>query len=101
MDSSEGTTPVTGVSTSGSSDVIDRLRRKFGGAGGTPPPPPDSSSDEDPDNDQMLRMSFLEHLEELRSRIIRALIGIAVAFAVSLTYTNQLWGVIVEPAAAA
>ena len=46
----------------------------------------------------MLRMSFLEHLEELRSRIIRALIGVAVAFAISLTFTYQLWQVVSAPA---
>jgi sec-independent protein translocase protein TatC len=49
----------------------------------------------------MLRMSFMEHLEELRSRIIKALMGIAVAFAVSLTYTYQLWDFVRQPAASA
>lgn len=49
----------------------------------------------------MLRMSFLEHLEELRSRIIRALIGVAVAFTLSLTYSYTLWNIIVQPAASA
>src|SRR5436305_239176 len=40
------------------------------------PPPPKSPSlfdDDDDDDEGMLRMSFLEHLEELRSRIIRIL----------------------------
>ena len=46
---------------------------------------------DDDDDDGMLRMSFLEHLEELRSRIIRALMGVAVAFVLSLTYCSQLW----------
>src|SRR5712691_6866149 len=41
-----------------------------GGGSGTPPKPPDDAGDEE---DGMLRMSFLEHLEELRSRIIRML----------------------------
>jgi len=49
----------------------------------------------------MLRMSFLEHLEELRSRIIRALIGVGVAFVVSLIYTDKLWAFVCQPAAAA
>lgn len=49
----------------------------------------------------MLRMSFLEHLEELRSRIIRALMGIAVAFVLSLAFTKPLWNIIKEPASAA
>jgi sec-independent protein translocase protein TatC len=49
----------------------------------------------------MLRMSFLEHLEELRSRIIRILIGIAVAFLGSLTFCYPLWKVVSQPATAA
>jgi len=49
----------------------------------------------------MLRMSFLEHLEELRSRIIRALMGVAVAFVLSIAFTSPLWNVIKAPAAAA
>jgi sec-independent protein translocase protein TatC len=46
-------------------------------------------------------MSFLEHLEELRSRIISALIGIAVAFFGSLFFSNELWNVVRLPAAQA
>ena len=49
----------------------------------------------------MLRMSFLEHLEELRSRLIWALAGLGVAFILSLTFTEALWNVVQEPAAAA
>ena len=74
--------------------------KKSGGGGKTPPPPPPSGGDED-DDDGMLRMSFMEHLEELRTRIIRALMGVAVAFAVSLTYSNQLWDFVSQPAVAA
>ncbi len=46
----------------------------------------------------MLRMSFLEHLEELRSRILRALAGVGVAFALSLTFCNELWKIVSAPA---
>ena len=49
----------------------------------------------------MLRMSFMEHLEELRSRIIRALAGFGVAFLVCLIFSNQLWRIVSEPAVAA
>ena len=35
----------------------------------------------------MLRMSFLEHLEELRSRLIKALLGLGVAFMLSLIFS--------------
>lgn len=45
----------------------------------------------------MLRMSFLEHLEELRSRIIRCIIGVGVAFAVSLIFSSTLWDIVQQP----
>jgi len=46
----------------------------------------------------MLRMSFLEHLQELRTRIIRALWGLGVAFVLSLTFCNELWNFVSQPA---
>ncbi|MBS1857659.1 MAG: twin-arginine translocase subunit TatC [Acidobacteria bacterium] len=46
----------------------------------------------------MLRMSFLEHLEELRARIIRALLGVAVAFVVCIIFTDKLWAFVTAPA---
>jgi len=49
----------------------------------------------------MLRMSFLEHLEELRARIIRMVIGVAVAFVGSLSFSNQLWSFVCQPAVTA
>lgn len=67
------------------------------GASGGPPPPKDPDP-EDADEDGMLRMSFLDHLQELRSRIIRALMGIGIAFALSLTFTNKLWLIVSAPA---
>ena len=46
----------------------------------------------------MLRMSFMEHLEELRSRILNAVYGLVVAFVVSLVYAGKLWDIISDPA---
>ena len=46
----------------------------------------------------MLRMSFLEHLEELRSRILRALGGVGIAFVISLTFCDKLWKIVSAPA---
>ncbi len=46
----------------------------------------------------MARMSFLEHLEELRTRIIRALMGLAVAFVGSLLFADPLWRIVSDPA---
>jgi sec-independent protein translocase protein TatC len=43
-------------------------------------------------------MSFMEHLEELRSRIIRALYGLGIAFVLSLGFANKLWDIVSDPA---
>ena len=40
----------------------------------------------------MLRMSFMEHLEELRTRIIRALMGLGVAFVSQPAVRRQALG---------
>lgn len=45
----------------------------------------------------MLRMSFLEHLEELRSRLISILVGGAVAFGLSMILALQIWEQIQKP----
>jgi len=50
------------------------------------------------EEDDMLRMSFVEHLTELRARLIKALLGLGVAYAVSLTFTDPLWRFICKPA---
>jgi sec-independent protein translocase protein TatC len=67
------------------------------GGGGRIPPPPEPP-DSDDEEDGMLRMSFLEHLEELRSRILRALAGVGIAFVLSLTFCNELWRIVSAPA---
>ena len=46
----------------------------------------------------MLRMSFMGHLEELRWRILRALLGVVVAFLVSLSFAEPLWRAVSAPA---
>lgn len=66
------------------------------GGGGKPPDPP--ADEEDEEEDGMARMSFMEHLEELRTRLLRALGGLGVAFAVCLCFGPQLWQVIQAPA---
>jgi sec-independent protein translocase protein TatC len=42
-------------------------------------------------------MAFLEHLDELRKRIIRSLIAIAVAAAVSFLFINRIFTFLMEP----
>ena len=73
--------------------ALARARRRMGGG---PPPPPGGEEEEG-----MLRMSFLEHLEELRKRIISALVGAAVAFCVSFSFSGPLWNIIKQPAVTA
>ena len=80
--------------------AIDKVSRRMGG-GGLPPPSTPSGNGEDDEDEGMLRMSFLEHLEELRSRIFKALGGVAVAFVVSLAFSGPLWKFVMGPAAAA
>src|ERR1041385_7085319 len=71
-------------------DIEPPLPRALASGGGTrtppPPPPPEEEDDED---SGMLRMSFMEHLEELRSRLIRILMGFGVAFLTALIFANQ------------
>ena len=76
--------------------TLDKVRNAMGG-GSVPPPRPPGPGEED-DDDGMLRMSFMEHLEELRSRIFKALIGVAVAAVLSLSFCNQLWNFVRQPA---
>ena len=60
VSSASGSTPVT---------AVVKATPRSGGGGKTPPPPP--ADDSDAEDDGMLRMSFLQHLEELRARIIK------------------------------
>jgi sec-independent protein translocase protein TatC len=63
-----------------------------------PRPPAPPTEPEDPEEGGMLRMSFMEHLEELRGRIIKALYGLVIAFVGSLIFAGQLWDIISDPA---
>jgi hypothetical protein len=67
------------------------------GGSGRPPKPPEPPDEDDAEEDGMARMSFLEHLEELRSRILRALAGMGIAFAVCLCVGPQLWEIVRGP----
>lgn len=84
---------------SGSGAIPQALEKVRGALGGnTVPPAPPPAEDEEDDDGGMLRMSFMEHLEELRSRILKALMGVAVAAILSLTFCNQLWTFVSAPA---
>jgi sec-independent protein translocase protein TatC len=67
-----------------------------------PPPPPDPPKDEEEEEeDGMTRMSFLEHLEELRTRLLMTLAGIGVAVIVCMIFKEALWAIVFGPAKAA
>ncbi|MBV8808355.1 MAG: twin-arginine translocase subunit TatC [Acidobacteriaceae bacterium] len=63
-----------------------------------PPPPPGDDDEEDEEEKGMLRMSFMEHLEELRSRLLKAIGGMLVAFLLSIGFCKDLWRVVSAPA---
>jgi len=69
-----------------------------------PPPPPappkeeEKKEEEDGEEEGMVRMSFLEHLEELRTRLIRSALGLVVAFFGCMAFMNPLWDAVRRPA---
>jgi len=74
-------------------------------AGGPPAPPssgtPASGDDGDDEDESMLRMSFLEHLEELRTRIIQVVVGVVVAYLLCLIFAENMWKLVSDPAISA
>jgi sec-independent protein translocase protein TatC len=71
------------------------------GGGGKPPKPPEPTDEEDNEEEGMARMSFLEHLEELRKRLLLAIGGVGVAFCLCLIFSDELWNIVRAPATAA
>jgi sec-independent protein translocase protein TatC len=71
------------------------------GGGGSRRLPPRSGDEPGDEEEGMLRMSFLEHLEELRSRLIRMLAGFGVAFFLCIIFAERMWLIVQAPAAAA
>lgn len=84
--------------------VVERAASRLaavGNGGGKPPKPPDTSDGEDDEEEGMARMSFLEHLEELRKRLLLAVGGVGVAFFLCLFFSDELWQFVVAPATTA
>ncbi|HZU27235.1 MAG TPA: twin-arginine translocase subunit TatC [Bryobacteraceae bacterium] len=73
------------------------LEKAFGNGGGRVPPPPSEDDEDDDEEEGMLRMSFLEHLEELRARILKALYGFGIIFLACIVFSNQLFKVVLAP----
>jgi sec-independent protein translocase protein TatC len=88
------------ASVSTPSSLLAKLRAHLGGGNLLPPPPPGGTGEDD-EEEGMLRMSFLDHLQELRTRIIRMLVGLLVAFLVCLTFSSSVWTYVEQPAVAA
>src|SRR5215472_5800644 len=74
------------------------LEKAAGSGGRTPPPPPPPDGDgEDDEEGGMLRMSFMEHLEELRARILKALYGFGAIFLLCVVFSNYLFKIVEKP----
>jgi sec-independent protein translocase protein TatC len=82
------------------SGALEKIRQKLGG-NQVPPAPPPPPGEEDEDDDGMLRMSFMDHLGELRTRLLRMVYGIVLAAIGCLSFSNPLWNFVRQPAAAA
>src|ERR1043166_6067958 len=71
--------------------------------GSQPPAPPSGGGGgggdgHDEDDEGMVRMSFFDHLAELRTRLLYSVGGLALAFALPLLYANGLWNIASRPA---
>src|SRR5215472_2896220 len=73
------------------------LEKASGGGGSRTPPPPPPEDEEDDEEGGMLRMSFMEHLEELRARIIKALYGFGAIFLLCVVFSNYLFTIVKRP----
>lgn len=69
---------------------------KPAGSGSSAPPPPPDDEGED-EEDDMARMSFLEHLDELRTRLLRALGGLVAVYVVCIAFAPDLLAFVLTP----
>jgi sec-independent protein translocase protein TatC len=61
--------------------------------------PPAKSPDPDPEEKQPngKQMTFLEHLEELRQRLIRSVLAIVVGFGICFYFSDKIYGYLARP----
>ena len=62
---------------------------KAGKPAASDPDPDWDDDDSSPDGGG--KMSFLEHLDELRKRIVWALVGVVIGFPIAIVFLNPLW----------
>jgi sec-independent protein translocase protein TatC len=64
----------------------------------TTAPPIDAPGDDDAEGERDLRkMSFLEHLEELRQRLVRSAISVFVGFVICFYFSDHIYGLLAKP----
>ncbi len=97
FDAQQGASASGAGGSSAISGALEKVRRTMGGSTvpPAPPPPPGGGDDEE---EGMARMSFMDHLAELRSRILRAIAGIVVAAVACLSFSYPLWDFVSKPA---
>ena len=80
-------------------EVLPPPALAMGGGGGRLPPPRPPPDDDEDDGEEggMLRMSFLEHLEELRSRLIKAVYGFGAVFLLCMLFCQPLFKIVMAP----
>ncbi len=62
-----------------------------------PPPPRPTDDDEEEESGIGGKMSFLEHLDELRQRLIKALLAVLLGFVVALAFINPIFEFVMTP----
>ena len=97
FDDQQGGAPPGAGAPSAISGALDKVRNTLGGSS-VPPAPPPPPGEEDTDDDGMVRMSFMDHLSELRSRLLKAIAGIIVAAVGCLSFSYPLWDFVSKPA---
>src|SRR5262245_27248332 len=60
-------------------------------------PSPYSAEPEEEEDDGTAKMSFLDHLEELRGRLIKALIAVVVGFLIACAFIDRIFAFIIAP----
>jgi sec-independent protein translocase protein TatC len=61
------------------------------------PFPPERRGDDDAEEDDAGRMSFLDHLDELRRRLVAAALSLAVGTVVAFVFINRIFDFIMRP----